>query len=348
MRYLVCGLMLAVALFVPQFAGAQTTLFSAPIAANPADIAFDQNSGSIFVPDSVGSGFCEVFDQTATLIGGFVMPFSDFETVRGIAVEPTGNLLWMIESNSLARIDRTDAAGIPLGTVGVLPAVTASDVLGIDLDQTGQVLHVGGFTFTASLPMSSLIAGTTNGAALCFAPSPPRTSICWRGGTEVLTIGFDQVNGTFNQLERHDLAICSAPVLTPLAQMFIFGIDTIDSNPTTNATRIAVADITTAPATINIVELTTAQTFVRGDLDGDQMVTDADFGMLIDFLNGVTTTLPCADAADLDDDGAIIDADAVVLLNAIAGVAAPPAPFPACGVDPTPGDTLGCNTSSCP
>jgi hypothetical protein len=61
---------------------------------------------------------------------------------------------------------------------------------------------------------------------------------------------------------------------------------------------------------------------------------------------------PCAEAADADDSGRVNIADGVYLLDFLFQPGggsgdglypAPPAPFPGCGLDPTP-DALGCAT----
>ena len=51
----------------------------------------------------------------------------------------------------------------------------------------------------------------------------------------------------------------------------------------------------------------------------------------------------CNDAADANDDGSIDVSDVISILGfQFNGTSPPPAPFPACGVDPTDTDTLGC------
>ena len=55
----------------------------------------------------------------------------------------------------------------------------------------------------------------------------------------------------------------------------------------------------------------------------------------------------CEDAADTDDNGTIELTDAVALFAFLfLGQSAPPEPYPACGVDPTP-DALTCEASRC-
>ncbi len=83
--------------------------------------------------------------------------------------------------------------------------------------------------------------------------------------------------------------------------------------------------------------------FSRGDsnLDGQLQLSDAVFTLGFLFL-GSPTVLDCEDAADANDDGSINLSDAVSGLGYLfLGTAPPPAPFPACGEDPTD-DALGC------
>ena len=86
-----------------------------------------------------------------------------------------------------------------------------------------------------------------------------------------------------------------------------------------------------------------AAPFSRGDsnLDGQLQLSDAVFTLGFLFL-GSPSALDCEDAADANDDGAINLSDAVSGLGYLfLGNAPPPAPFPACGEDPTD-DALGC------
>lgn len=90
-----------------------------------------------------------------------------------------------------------------------------------------------------------------------------------------------------------------------------------------------------------------AQTeFVRGDCNGDLAVNISDPVTLLAYLfNG--GPLGCAKAGDGNDDGQVNLGDAVYLLSAIfSGGAPPPAPYPACGPDPTT-DVLTCLSSPC-
>ena len=92
--------------------------------------------------------------------------------------------------------------------------------------------------------------------------------------------------------------------------------------------------------------------FIRGDVDGDGVfnaIPDAFYMLHYGF--GLGPEPPCLEAADTDDDG-VFNAltDVLYLLNAGFHIGPPPAaPFPACGVDPLPARSLGCDAGiACP
>ncbi len=81
--------------------------------------------------------------------------------------------------------------------------------------------------------------------------------------------------------------------------------------------------------------------FRRGDANGDTDVNIADGVYTLDYLfaSGPAT---CLDALEANDDGTVNIADGVTILNYLFLMgAAPPAPFPGCGTDPTP-DGINC------
>jgi hypothetical protein len=91
------------------------------------------------------------------------------------------------------------------------------------------------------------------------------------------------------------------------------------------------------------------QRFRRGDLDGSGRISIADIvGLLQAAAGGRPPSLDCADLLDADDDGRRTVTDAIPLLQYLfqRGPALPE-PFLVCGVDPTPGDPLGCAQASC-
>ena len=87
--------------------------------------------------------------------------------------------------------------------------------------------------------------------------------------------------------------------------------------------------------------------FVRGDCSGDLALGLPDAILLLNYLF-LGASIGCQDACDFTDDGSLGLPDAISLLNYLfLGSAAPPPPFPDCGVDPSP-DVLTCVMPPCP
>ena len=86
-----------------------------------------------------------------------------------------------------------------------------------------------------------------------------------------------------------------------------------------------------------------ADEFSRGDTEDNGGVELTDSVRIFAHLFLGSVPLFCEDAADTNDNGEIDTTDGVFLLNFLfLGRAAPPAPFPGCGDDPTD-DALGCD-----
>ncbi len=96
-------------------------------------------------------------------------------------------------------------------------------------------------------------------------------------------------------------------------------------------------------------EVVPGPSFVRGDCNDDDTVdiSDAIFELIALFATGAVVT--CFDACDANDDGGVDIVDPVFTLAfSFAGGAAPPAPYPNCGPDPT-ADAMGCDLfNNCP
>jgi hypothetical protein len=84
-----------------------------------------------------------------------------------------------------------------------------------------------------------------------------------------------------------------------------------------------------------------AADFVRGDVNGDGIVSLADAYFLVNWLHRGGPAPECPDAADADDDGKVDIADPIATLTSLflAGSALPAPRSP--GLDPTP-DALDC------
>ncbi|MGA1778964.1 MAG: hypothetical protein ACO4CW_01325 [Planctomycetota bacterium] len=112
-------------------------------------------------------------------------------------------------------------------------------------------------------------------------------------------------------------------------------------------TRMTVDGVGVAPigtdATISVSAAVVEAQFVRGDVVDDGVVGLGDAITLVNYLFSGSGTVACEVAADFDDDGSLGLSDVVNLLGYLfSGGDAPGAPFPDCGLDPTP-DSLTCD-----
>lgn len=83
------------------------------------------------------------------------------------------------------------------------------------------------------------------------------------------------------------------------------------------------------------------QQFIRGDVNGDGLVSYPDLCFLVSYLY-IGGSIPCQDASDADDNGAVDVGDILYLHNYLFREGPPPPPpFPDPGFDPTP-DDLNC------
>ena len=88
--------------------------------------------------------------------------------------------------------------------------------------------------------------------------------------------------------------------------------------------------------------------FVRGDANGDGKLDITDPIATLGYLFLGDPAPGCIDTADADDTGRLDLTDPIYSLGYLfLGGAVYPAPYPACGLDPTP-DDLGCAAYSCP
>ena len=85
-----------------------------------------------------------------------------------------------------------------------------------------------------------------------------------------------------------------------------------------------------------------ADSFVRGDPNGDGSINMTDVISTLNFLFLGGSTPGCLDAADADNNGVVQLTDGIYTLNFLfSGGAQPPAPWPECGEDQL-ADELGC------
>jgi PKD repeat protein len=88
--------------------------------------------------------------------------------------------------------------------------------------------------------------------------------------------------------------------------------------------------------------------FFRGDANQDQTIDIADGVAILGYLFSGGGDGGCLSTIDANDDAMANVADAVTVLDHLFSGGGPlPAPFPGCGVDPSP-DSLPCSNPSCP
>ena len=93
-----------------------------------------------------------------------------------------------------------------------------------------------------------------------------------------------------------------------------------------------------------VESLNQAATFIRGDVDRDSLVGYLDNSYLLLYLFQGGAIPPCWDAADANDDGIVNSGDLTTLIQFLSGMSGSlPAPFPGPGTDPT-ADGLDCAT----
>jgi hypothetical protein len=101
-------------------------------------------------------------------------------------------------------------------------------------------------------------------------------------------------------------------------------------------TRIRTAALLGALVLAPLAPAAAQSSFVRGDCNVDQNIDISDPVFLLGVLFSGATPSSCADACDGNDDGNLDIADAVFGLSFLfSGGAAPAAPYPTCGLDPT-------------
>ncbi|MCA8959750.1 MAG: PQQ-binding-like beta-propeller repeat protein [Planctomycetes bacterium] len=99
---------------------------------------------------------------------------------------------------------------------------------------------------------------------------------------------------------------------------------------------------------IDVFSLPNLTPFRRGDCGNDGMLDLSDAIAALSALFDPVGSADCPSACDANDDGGFDISDPIsILAHLFSGGAAPSAPYPDCGVDPTP-DALTCDASSCP
>lgn len=89
--------------------------------------------------------------------------------------------------------------------------------------------------------------------------------------------------------------------------------------------------------------------FLRGDVNNDTLVDISDAVSILTFVFQSSDNVTCVEAADTNDNDELDISDSIYLLNYlfIEGPVLPP-PYPTCGFEVGPNDTLECEESPCP
>lgn len=108
----------------------------------------------------------------------------------------------------------------------------------------------------------------------------------------------------------------SPPTNTPMPT--VPATDTPVATNTPLATSTPVETPTTAPT--DTPEPTATPSILAGDVDCDGEVTSIDAALLLQFIAGLFSALPCEEAADVDGDGTVSSVDVALILQFIAGL----------------------------
>jgi hypothetical protein len=166
------------------------------------------------------------------------------------------------------------------------------------------------------------------------AVTPSSGSVC--GGARVKLVGTSfhpGVTVTFGDRPAADVTVVSEYELSVVTPEVPEGTGQV-------ATKVSYGGFTlTGPSfAFRSVE------FIRGDANGDGVVSRADPELILSFIHGTAPLGAPLDAADADDSGIVNVVDAQFLyLYFYSQGAAPPAPFPSAGQDPTPDSLVGCS-----
>lgn len=117
------------------------------------------------------------------------------------------------------------------------------------------------------------------------------------------------------------------------------------------STRISRVGVVVGVLLLCSPALAQQEEFIRTDADGNGVLNnlvDSLFILAFQFSNGPAP--PCLEAADANGDGVFNGLmDAIFLLAcAFTDPCIPPDPWPQCGPDPDPANSLGCGVNACP
>ena len=245
------------------------------------------------------------------------------------------------------------AVGTPLHGIASLVGAPATQILYTpDADYFGQdsvtytITDPSGLTSTATVSLSVLPVNDAPVASADLAVLDEDTSLTY----DVTANDFDADGDTLT---------ISAILAGPTNGALTFSGGSITYTPSAGffGTDHAILQITdgNGGVTSSDLDLTIFEVIppfalmVRGDANGDGSINVGDPIATLLVLFGGAGASACPAAHDVNDDESVNVADIIFGLNYVfAGGATPPAPFPSCGIDPTPG-LLTCDSfGACP
>ena len=188
-------------------------------------------------------------------------------------------------------------------------------------------------------------------------PEGVRVTMTSQGGTTVSLIEPLGVSGTV--IDRHIDDLCQPGLDDDGGNVGpdggsggAGGLSMFDGGPAGGSWTLTIENYATEPGTLENFEwlLLVEEIFERGDGNVDGLIDIADviFTLFVIFPPPIPAPIhTCTDALDMNDDGLVNIADPISLLAHLFTGGGPPtslpAPFGACGEDPTP-DTLNCES----
>ena len=212
------------------------------------------------------------------------------------------------------------------------------------LDNTS-ALPLSGWSFgichnAAAISVDSTADGT---ATLLASPDFSHVNTLTHGVTMGVLVSFTGANvlapGVGLELLNINYLLDGPPGLSSLLPC-----STLGSPPVANVVIPLGSPEVTPELVPSVMETLPPKHFVRGDANRDGLINIVDAVRMLELQFFGIEPILCADQLDANDDGSRNLADPVMLLSFLyAGSSPLPPPFPSCGGDPTPTDTLGCS-----
>jgi hypothetical protein len=270
-------------------------------------LTFDERTGLLYATEMRSDDLFTIDPVTLTTVR---IGDTGVRLLHGLELDPRTGTLYATDTvedanSNLYTIDPTTAAATLVGPLGF------GDIGGLAYEPTERTLYG---TYDGFLSQGSLVTiDVETGAATEIGPAHRLNSISFDSSGVLYGVN----NGCCGPLALYTVDTTTGTCTE---------IGTIDA---ANILGIAFARQTRVP-------------FIRGDANADAMLNISDCVVTMRGLFGLRP-LPCLAAADVNDDGTFDTSDIIFLVYYLylSGMA-PPAPFAACGPDPTQ-DGLTCD-----